>query len=378
MSKKILVVGGSGRIGSSAIRAFYEKYGTNITVTACGKDSKDWKSPAKFVALDFDTDFLKLEKLIQQNDLIIHTAGPFQGITKPMIMESALSSGKKYLDVCDNIELGRICRSQKYQDLAKQTGGSALISAGIWPGASSLLSQKVIKDAGVKDAVKSIRFSFFTAGSGGAGPQLLAGTYMILGEKVLIYKNGQPEYRHSASDSLKLDFGDQIGERKVVRFNLIETEHCFQYSKIPYVESYFGTSPSSINTMLMIMARGFPNRLLRDRKLMSSFAYLSLRFVRIIDYFAGSKNGIRVDAITYEQKLHTGLLSHKDLEKCAGDAIVAFAKQMINDNVPVGVYYPEEVPGEIFATEILEDISKDSLTYKITSKDAHGYPSNDF
>jgi hypothetical protein len=50
-----------------------------------------------------------------------------------------------------------------------------------------------------------------------------------------------------------------------------------------------------------------------------------------------------------------------------GDAIGAFAAQMIKGSVPPGVYFPEEVPGTQYREEILCDISSDAITYSIES-----------
>jgi hypothetical protein len=48
-----------------------------------------------------------------------------------------------------------------------------------------------------------------------------------------------------------------------------------------------------------------------------------------------------------------------------GDAIAAFAAQMLKGAVPPGVYFPEEVPGKSYREEILCDISSDAITYTI-------------
>lgn len=50
-----------------------------------------------------------------------------------------------------------------------------------------------------------------------------------------------------------------------------------------------------------------------------------------------------------------------------GDAIGAFAAQMIKGSVPPGVYFPEEVPGRQYREEVLCDISADAITYSIES-----------
>jgi hypothetical protein len=57
-----------------------------------------------------------------------------------------------------------------------------------------------------------------------------------------------------------------------------------------------------------------------------------------------------------------------------GDAIAAFAAQMLKGTVPPGVYFPEEVPGKQYREEILSDISADAIVYSIDGQETgHTY-----
>lgn len=368
----ILVIGGSGRVGGSAVRSIYNRYGGDVDITVAGRDVNNWNSykdrvktqlPIPFVSLNIESLTYELEKEINKHDLIINTAGPFQQLRTPVVLNCSLSLGKMYLDVCDDIELSRICRS-KYQDLTKKTFGSAIISTGIWPGASSLLAQEVIHRCGGKDQVEKVIFSFFTAGSGGAGPTILTATFLILGEKVLIYRDGKPEYRKSATDPKTIDFGRGFGRRQVVRLNLIECESCAS-SGIPSVETFFGTAPPFWNTLFVYMANLIPQNILQNRAIMAALARFSLPMVRLVDNYVGSRNGIRVDVTLKSGSVATALLTHEDMEKAVGDAIAAFAHQMLfsANSPPPGVYFPEEVPGDAFRKEILSEVAADAISY---------------
>lgn len=223
--RKILIIGGSGRVGGSALRKLnsmifkddevWKKissddiiYGVDnvlesgndrarcrdIRLTVMGRDVKNWNdyvalksldiSYINFIAMDInDDEGHHLDAIIQEHDLIINTAGPFQGLRIPVVMEKCLLYSKKYIDVCDDIKLSRICRSQYYQDMAIRYNSTAIISTGIWPGCSSLLADDIIHHSipGGMKQVDRVRFSFFTAGSGGAGPTILSATFLILG-----------------------------------------------------------------------------------------------------------------------------------------------------------------------------------------------------
>lgn len=306
----ILVVGGSGRVGGAAIRSLLKR---GYEVHVGGRNPENWSEyirrfnnqvDAKFIQMDAQSE-ASLENQLMKYDLIINTAGPFQGLRKSLLFEKCIDLGKKYIDVCDDIELSRICRLPEYQQRARDSGASAVISAGIWPGGSSLLAQsllqtfqssvKTISSSGTiistDPVVDKVTFSFFTAGSGGAGETILTATFLLLGEDVLIYANGKPEKKKPATDGKYIDFGKYVGQREVVRLNLIECESCFQSSKVANIETFFGTAPMIWNKLFVAMARLTPQKILQNRSLMKKFAQVSLPMVRLVDRLVGSTNG---------------------------------------------------------------------------------------
>jgi len=385
----ILVIGGSGRVGGSAVCALRSLYGddSSVKISVGGRSAMNWRDYAtskslpelggvNFIEFDINKED-ELNSIVQSNDLIINTAGPFQGLQRSVVLEAAMKHGKKYLDVCDDIALSRVARSAEMQQVAKDTNGIAIISTGIWPGCSSLLAQELIDELGGPKEVDKVVFSFYTAGSGGAGPTILSATFLILGEDVLTYRNGQPVYYKSATDVRSVDFGQGIGKREVARLNLIECESCHQLG-IENVETFFGTSPPIWNKLFVLMANLIPQHILKDRQKMDVFARFSLPMVRLVDNLVGSQNGIRVDVTSKTGEIRTGILSHNDLEKCVGDAIAAFAVELLaataattttttaessKSSIPSGVYFPEEVPSEIFKANIMKQISKDAILY---------------
>lgn len=377
-SKRVAVVGGSGRVGGSAVyylhrwaaaarqsleihvvgrseesyRSFRDRYGDRI-----GSDD----SSITFDRLDVSVDTSVDAYLASGGfDLVVNTAGPFQGLGESPLLRSCLRCGVDYVDVCDDIALSRVCRSEPYQQLARASGATAIISAGIWPGVSSLLA-KALVDTVPSGEVDEVLFSFFTAGSGGAGLTILTATFLLLGERVLQYRNGEAVYSDPGTQVLASDFGPGIGIKQVANLNLIECESCFTTNdgRVPAVSTFFGTDPPFWNLLFRVMCLVIPKRALQSRALMEKLAWLSLPAVRLVDSFVGSKNGIRVDVSYTGGGKARALLTHRDLEAAVGLALALFAEQLLHSTTVArgGVFFPEEVVGADFAQAIVAGVS---------------------
>lgn len=64
-------------------------------------------------------------------------------------------------------------------------------------------------------------------------------------------------------------------------------------------------------------------------------------------------------------------MSHEELEKCVGDAISYFALELLystKNNIPYGIYFPEEIPNKSIKNKILDLISKDAILYSLDWK----------
>ena len=72
---------------------------------------------------------------------------------------------------------------------------------------------------------------------------------------------------------------------------------------------------------------------------------------------------------TKDGRVVTGLMTHKDLEEIVGDSIASFVNQMLKNNVPVGVFFPEEVNNDAFRAEILNEIGSRAITYSENFQD---------
>jgi saccharopine dehydrogenase-like NADP-dependent oxidoreductase len=366
IGKNFLVVGGSGRVGGSVVVQLLKRGAAKVTVGGTSIQSFDkslerWKSiypdvfPTK-ASIEFQQvnreDHSSVSKVVKGNtyDLVIHTAGPFQGKVKApngVLKACVEDCGVPYIDVCDDYCTAMAAKS-KFASTAEASSVPCIVSTGCWPGVSSLMAKQVASlllnqypQYTAKDL--SLKYCFFTAGSGGAGSTLLVATFLILAEQALTIQNGRRVEVPAMKEYDRVNFGSIVGDKDVAHLNLLETASIFDTFGIANIDTKFGTAPGFWNTLLGVMAQ-LPSELLANEPLMTNLALFSLPLVRLVDYFAGATNAMRCEIhVTEEPAINAmALYAHENLEPCVGECVVAFAAALLAGSVPPGVWFPEE------------------------------------
>ena len=259
-NKKVLVVGGTGRVGGSVVTELVLEKGASVVVGGTREESFDkavlrWRekyssekynklvSGVSFVKVDKETPstidkvFKEHEQLHNDRfDLVVHTAGPFQGKVTATngVLEAAVQNQIPYVDVCDDYCTASAAKA-KYAAQAKDNNVPCIISTGCWPGVSSLMAKQLStlilshhndkekETNNLKPSDLTVNFSFFTAGSGGAGATLLVATFLILAEQALQVINGRRTPTPPMRQYSTVNFGPVVGDKDVAHLNLLET-----------------------------------------------------------------------------------------------------------------------------------------------------------
>jgi hypothetical protein len=234
-----------------------------------------------------------------------------------------------------------------YATLAQAKQLPCIVSTGCWPGVSSLMAKQIVRTtlssySNVTAADLSVDFSFFTAGSGGAGVTLLVATFLILAEKALMMERGHRKEVDAMSEYKRIDFGKIIGNRDVAPLNLLETASVHHALGVGSITSWFGTAPAFWNTLLGVMAQ-LPRSLLANEDRMRKLSIFSMPIVRLVDAFAGASNAMRCDVTCAKLPAlrATAIYGHENLEPCVGECVVAFLCAVLGGAVPGGVWFPE-------------------------------------
>ena len=344
--KRVLVVGGSGRVGASTVR-WIDRLATEqlpVELAIGGRRRASFDAAAKrlgakgvdaikFVQLDLD-DAASLERAVAGRSLVVHTAGPFQQRTDPTLLKACIAAGVPYCDVCDELELSRAAK--------KLTSDvPAVISCGIWPGASALLAARAAERLG--KPLDDLEFSFFTSGTGGAGPTIVSATFLLLCTPAAVYADGELVMKEPWTEKRTAAFGPGIGERDVYLLDNPDVPTCAEALGARSASSSFGTAPAFWNDLFGAM-KLLPRSLLADRGAMQNLAEFSMPIIRTVDALVGGVNAMRVDARAADGAAVTLRVAHGDLEDCVGQATAAFGMELLRGGVAPGCWYPAELP----------------------------------
>ncbi|KAK9999257.1 hypothetical protein SO802_018860 [Lithocarpus litseifolius] len=356
---RVLVLGGTGRVGGSTATAL-SKLCPDLQIIIAGRNREKGASMvatlggrSEFAEVNIDN-VKSLEAALGDVDLVVHTAGPFQQAEKCTVLEAAIHTKTAYIDVCDDTTYA--CRAKSFKTKAVAANIPAITTAGIYPGVSNVMAAELVRASRSesKGEPERLRFYYYTAGSGGAGPTILATSFLLLGEEVVAYNKGETIKLKPYSGMLNIDFGKGIGKRDVYLLNLPEVRSAREVLGVPTVSARFGTAPFFWNWAMEAMTSLLPAEFLRDRSKVQELVQLFDPVVRSVDKVAGERVSMRVDLECSDGRNTVAMFSHRRLSVSVGAATAAFAIAVLEGSTQPGVWFPEEPEGiAIEAREVL-------------------------
>ncbi|KAF7153373.1 hypothetical protein RHSIM_Rhsim01G0193400 [Rhododendron simsii] len=371
-NSRVLILGGTGRVGGSTAIAL-SKLCPDLRIVVGGRNKE--KGAARVAELGKNSEFAEvdieerasLEATLRDVDLVVHSAGPFQQAEKCTVLEVAIQTKTAYMDVCDDTSYA--FRAKSYMSKALAANIPAITTGGIYPGVryssnmSGLLlsapefdSQMIFMTVMAAELVRAarseskgeperLRFSYYTAGTGGAGPTILATSFLLLGEEVVAYSKGEKITIKPYSGMRNIDFGKGIGKKDVYLLNLPEVRSTHEILGVPTVSARFGTAPFYWNWGMVAMTNLLPVEFLRDRSKVQKLVELFDPVVRAVDEIAGERVSMRVDLECTDGRQTLALFSHRRLSVSVGAAAAAFAIAILEGSTQAGVWFPEEPEG---------------------------------
>ncbi|CAA6662148.1 unnamed protein product [Spirodela intermedia] len=348
--KKVLILGGTGRIGSSTARALTEIYPPSAFISLAGTGEEKASSVlstlgenAKFVEVDIDNkksleaalDVLTFLSFLRffciRCGLGCSCAGPFQRAENCNVLDIAISTKVNVLH-------------SLLHATAVAADVPAITTAGIYPGVSNVMAAELVRAARSdrrSGEPARLRFFYFTAGTGGAGPTILATSFLLLGEDVEAYNKGEKIKLKPYTGMMNIDFGKGIGKRDVYLLNLPEVSSTHKVLGVPTVSARFGTAPFFWNWGLIAVGNLLPAEFLQDRSKVQKLVQIFDPIVRATDALVGERVSMRVDLECSNGLSTLGIFSHRRLSVSVGVSTAAFALSVLEGNSQPGVWFPE-------------------------------------
>ena len=345
MTKKVLILGGQGRIGKSVALDLATHNDFEITVTGRQK-KQNLDEGLKFLALDLK-DTLALQKAISESDLVIHCAGPFH-YRDGKVVEICIAEGVNYLDVSDHRSFYE--RVVKYRQNAIDKGVTAILNTGIFPGISNSMVRQGVEQL---DSAEKIHLSYVVAGSGGAGVTVMRTTFLGLDRPFDAWIDGKWQKVKPYSDRETIEFPQPYGKIGVYWFDVPETYSFAESFPASTVITKFGSYPDLYNHLTWITAHIFPRSWVQSPGGIEFFSKVSYFMTTISDRFSGIGVAMRSEIIGKKEGKNAKFCStmlHENTAIAAGYGTGTIAELILSGKLSKPGIWPVEraLPTNLF------------------------------
>ncbi len=277
---RILIIGGSGRIGRSVATDLLSYTDAQLTLTGRSIHSP---SPLRSreiyqsLALSQET---ALRQAIQEHDLVVHCAGPFRH-RNHQVLQVCIAEGKPYLDVADSPDYIRTALT--YHSSAQEKGAIAIVGAGVSPGISCSLARQGIE---ALDRANKVQLRYLVAGSGGAGVTIMRTTFNELQTPFVSKIQGQWQTLQPYTEGEVVEW-PKFGRGKVYWFNTVEAlTLAASFPELQTIITKFGSVPHLYNRLTEWVAQ-LPKAWLCNAAVVEFLAQASYRMTQVSDPLTG-------------------------------------------------------------------------------------------
>ncbi|KAL7531705.1 hypothetical protein ACHAXR_004186 [Thalassiosira sp. AJA248-18] len=382
-----VILGGTGRIGTAVASHLLlrspdsriilvgrdEERGSNSVSEVLGEKKDFGNGSVEFQRADWRND-AELRSVVAGCTCLIHTAGPFLD-EKPSPLRAAIDLGcRAYVDVSDPLDFLEL--SLAMNNDAEESGLTALLAAGAFPGMSNVLAVEAaslcreISDEGA--SIQDTRFNYFTAGLGGSGDVNLYITNLGFGEPMAQYEGGRLRLFQALSGLIlgkisfflsetewsnkpQIGFGNaearaRVGKQTVFAWPFPEAATVpAELGACGESSAAMGTAPDVWNDMLGLLVALVPRQLWKSKRFSQFLADFSQPLVKATDYLlkiaspdeVGETHAMRVDVTSTDGCAVSVVQAHESFRRCVGQSCAEFALDLLEQPSP-GVRLTEQ------------------------------------
>jgi saccharopine dehydrogenase-like NADP-dependent oxidoreductase len=355
MNKRVLILGGRGRIGSNVAADILAHTDAMVTITGrTAINQANLGERTEFLVLDL-AEVDKLQGVIAASDLVIHCAGPFH-FRDANVLQLCIAAGVNYLDVSDHRSF--TTKALEYHDAAMDAGVTAIVNTGIFPGISNNM---VRHDVEQFDSAEKIHLSYLVAGSGGAGITVMRTTFLGLQNPFTAWIDGrwQTVKPYTARENVDFSTPSNQSVGGVYWFDMPETLTLpTAFPTVKSVITKFGSVPDYYNHLTWIAAHIFPKFWIQSQMGVEFLSSVSYQMTQFTDQFSGIGVVVRSHVTGNKdgkQRAYCSTLTHNNTAVAAGAGTGTIAQLLLTGNLhQPGVHTTESaLPTALFQQAML-------------------------
>ncbi|MCJ8278512.1 MAG: saccharopine dehydrogenase NADP-binding domain-containing protein [Rivularia sp. ALOHA_DT_140] len=348
MTQRVLILGGSGRIGSSVAEDIAKHTQAEITVTGRRTVEKQ-ETPFKYLALDLaETD--KLQEAISNTDVVVHCAGPFH-YRDTTVLQFCIEQDVNYVDVSDHRSY--TSKVLTLDEQAREKGITAVINTGIFPGISNSMVRQCVEQF---DEPETIHLSYVVSGSGGAGITVMRTTFLGLQNPFEAWINGNWKTVKPYTDRENVSFPQPYGNNGVYWFDMPETFTLPKaFPTVKNVITKFGSVPDFYNHLTWIAANVFPKSWIQNSGGVEFLSQVSHFMTDVTDNFSGIGVAIRSEVMGIkdgQSKKYCSTLAHDNTAVAAGYGAGTIVQLLLEGKLHKPGVFPVE---EALSTDLFQE-----------------------
>lgn len=354
MSPRVLIIGGSGRIGRSVAADLLRH--TDAVMTLTGRRSRPGfqTMPRQRYQSLLLGNVEAVKDAVSRHDLVIHCAGPFR-LRDFNILSQCIEQGTPYIDVADSPDY--VGEALAFGDAAMAAGVTCIVSTGVFPGISNSMVRQGIEQL---DQAKKVHLSYLVAGSGGAGVTVMRTTFIELQTPFPAKVDGQRVMIQPYCDREVLPFPAPYNQGAgVYWFNTVEAlTLANSFPQLDTVITKFGSLPDIYNRLTGLMTQ-LPPSWLKQPAIVEFLSQVSYTMTQVSDRFSGTGIAMRLDIEGQHQgqtATYLATATHPDTAEAAGYGTGSIAQLILAGQLSRPGVWPVEqsLPTPLFEKTLAE------------------------